>query len=107
MSLAYVCERSQRSINVLCTHPCGLRLRLADAWDEGMSQIDVTEIPDGWDKARSLLMTLRAEFNRREDPRFGNARASLRRRHDTTLIKLARKMLDLDAWFETMFEAQN
>lgn len=107
MSLAYVCERSHRSINMLCIHPCGLRLRLADAWDAGMSQISVSEIPDGWDSARSLLLTLRAEFNRREDSRSGNARASLRRRHDSTLVKLAEKMVSLDAWFQTMFEAQS
>ena len=106
MSLAYVCERSHRSISVLCTHPWGLRTRLADAWDAGMSQIHVSEIPDGWDTARSLLLTLTAEFNKREDRQFGNARASMRRKHDATLVKLATKMVDLDAWFDTMFEAQ-
>ena len=106
MSLAYICERSHRSINLLCTHPSGLRIRLADAWDEGMSQIAVSEIPEGWDAARSLLLTLNAEFNRRDDSRFGNARASLRRRHDTTLVKVAEKMVSLDAWFQTMSDAQ-
>ncbi|WP_126977497.1 hypothetical protein [Frigidibacter oleivorans] len=105
MSLDYVCERSHRSINMLCIHPSALRVRLADAWDEGMSQIAPSEIPEGWDSARLLLSTLRAEFNRREDSRSGNARASLRRRHDTTLVALAKKMVSLDAWFQTMFEA--
>lgn len=71
-----------------------------------MSLIGVSEIPAEWEKARVLLTTLQHEFNRRQDSRFGNARASLRRRRDETLVALAQKMVALDAMIETMHEAE-
>jgi len=104
MSLAYVYERSYRSIVILCTDVGNIRERLPLAWDSGMSQISANEIPEEWRNALEKLEMLQTEFNRKSSPMWGNARVSVHYRHGHTLSKIAERMLSLHAMFEAILE---
>lgn len=110
MTLAYILERSWRSIEILCTNPEHLRNRLPYAWDEGQSQIDADELPPECAKARQGLEILNRELARKTDSyfarEFGAAWASAHRRHSTTLQRLAEQMLQVHVDLESYEEVK-
>ena len=97
--VAYACQLSWQSIHILCVDPMGLRVRLPLAWDEGMSQIAISALPTECKTARELLLELREFFDvpcSAYDAReFGASHVAVRRKHGTTLTRLADKMMDI------------
>ncbi|QPM89399.1 hypothetical protein [Pseudooceanicola algae] len=97
--VAYACQLSWQSIHILCVNPMGLRVRLPLAWDEGMSLIEIPSLPRECKSARELLVELSdffdvpcSNYDARE---FGAAQVAVRRKHETTLTKLADNMMDI------------
>ncbi|WP_187429462.1 hypothetical protein ROLI_032490 [Roseobacter fucihabitans] len=106
MSLVYCCERSHLSIRVLCLDPGNLRQRLPLAWEAGHCAISENELPETALQGRKNIPSLRQFFTQKQSSIFGSARASVRRKHETTLIQVAQQMLQPDTIIRDAFDSQ-
>ena len=101
MSQAYASELSFRSIQILTTGNEELRLRMPRAWDHGQSNLGLTEILKSSPEIRTIHRELQEFFSQKQPHGDSWAKESCARIHETTLERMARKMVHLDALIST------